>query len=219
VYSGPAGALVAAHGQAFIEMSTTGSDVLAELQPRVAATGSTLVDAPIVGAPPALQAGRAAILVGGSAPDVERVRPVLSLFGEVRHVGPLGSGARLKLVNNSMFGAISTAAAEMQVAGELAGLDPDHVFWVLARQAPALEMRRAGYLQSQHQPTLFALRDLRKDLDLALDLFHRSDARAPVTEVVRGVVDEASEDAGDLDITAVITRYRPAEAAHRNGRR
>lgn len=212
VYGGPAGALAAAHGQAFIEMSTTGPDVVAELQPQVAATGSTLVDAPIVGAPPALAAGRAAIVVGGTEADVERVRPVLSLLGEVRHVGPLGSGARLKLVNNSMFGAISTAAAELQVAGELAGLDPDQVFWVLARQAPALELRRAGYLQGQHEPTLFAVRDLRKDLDLAIDLFHRTDARAPVTEVVRGVVDEASADAGDLDITAVITRYRPQPA-------
>jgi 3-hydroxyisobutyrate dehydrogenase-like beta-hydroxyacid dehydrogenase len=131
----------------------------------------------------------------------------------VRHVGSLGSGARLKLVANSMLGTVTVAAAELQTAGEAAGLDAEEVFWVLARLAPSLEMRRAGYLDDQHEPTLFAVRDLRKDLDLALDLFHSLAARAPLTALVRELVGEAAADAADLDITAVIRRYRPVTAA------
>jgi 3-hydroxyisobutyrate dehydrogenase-like beta-hydroxyacid dehydrogenase len=215
VYRGPAGTLAAAHGQTFVEMSTSGPDVLAELEPQVGATGSRLVDAPIVGAPPLVLSGHAAILVGGADADVERVRAVLGLFGEVRHVGPLGSGARLKLVANSMLGTVTTAAAELQTAGEAAGLDAEQVFWVLARLAPSLEMRRAGYLHDQHEPTLFALRDLRKDLHLAIDLFHRSAAETPLTELVRDLVDEAPANGANQDITAVIARYRPAVAPHR----
>ena len=207
---GPSGALEAAHGQLFVEMSTSGPDVPAELAPRVAATGSALIDAPLVGAPPAVMRGAAAVLVGGAPVDVERVRAVLSQFGEVRHVGPLGSGARLKLVNNSMLGAVTTAAAEMQTAGEAAGLDGEDVFWVLARMVPGLELRRAGFIDRRHEPTLFAVRDLRKDLDLALDLYHRTSSPAPVTALVGELVGEAAIDAADLDISAVIARYRTA---------
>jgi 3-hydroxyisobutyrate dehydrogenase-like beta-hydroxyacid dehydrogenase len=208
-YGGPAGALAAASGQVFVEMSTSGPEVLGEFEPQLGATGSTLIDAPIVGAPTLVLRGEAAILVGGAPADVERARPVLELLGEVRHVGSLGSGARLKLVANSMLGAVTTAAAELQTAGEAAGLDRKEVFWVLARLAPSLEMRRAGYLDRQHEPTLFAVRDLCKDLDLALELFHRSTAQVPLTALVRELVGEAAADVPDLDITAVITRYRP----------
>jgi len=217
-YLGPDGAIAAAAGQLFVEMSTAGPDVLAEIGPRLAATGSALIDAPLSGAPPAVLRGAAALLVGGDAGDVERARPVLERFGEVRHAGPLGSGARLKLVANSMLGAVTTAAAELQVAGEAAGLDAGDVFWILARMVPALEMRRAGYVEGRHEPTLFALRDLRKDLDLALDLYRRSDADVPVTALVRGLVDDAMSTGADLDITAVITRYRePVGAGARPG--
>jgi len=119
----------------------------------------------------------------------------------------------LKLVANSMLGIVTTAAAELQTAGMDSGLDAAEVFWVLARFAPSLEMRRAGYLEGRHEPTLFALRDLLKDLDLALGLFHRSSAHAPLTALVRELVGEADATAADLDITAIMTRYQAHAAA------
>jgi 3-hydroxyisobutyrate dehydrogenase-like beta-hydroxyacid dehydrogenase len=210
--AGPDGALTAAHGQLFIEMSTSGPAVLEELAARLHASGSALIDAPIMGAPTVVLRGAAAILAGGAPDDVARARPVLELLGEVRHIGPLGSGARLKLVANSMLGVAATAAAELQAAGEAAGLDGEQVFWVLARLVPALEMRRAGYLQRRHQPTLFAVRDLLKDLNLALELFDQSGAETPLTSRARTVVAETAVQVPDLDITAVITRYPPAPA-------
>jgi 3-hydroxyisobutyrate dehydrogenase-like beta-hydroxyacid dehydrogenase len=190
-------------------MSTSGPAVVEELAAQLHASGSALIDAPIMGAPTVVLRGAAAILAGGAPDDIAQARPVLELLGEVRHVGPLGSGARLKLVANSMLAVVTSAAAELQVAGEAAGLDPEEVFWVLARLAPALEMRRAGYLQRRHQPTLFAVRDLLKDLDLALELFDQSGVEAPLTSRARTVVAETAVQVPDLDITAVITRYTP----------
>src|SRR5258705_1314058 len=52
-FGGPSGALAAARGQLFVEMSTAGPHLVEELAPRVPRTGSTLRDAPIIGAPPA----------------------------------------------------------------------------------------------------------------------------------------------------------------------
>jgi 3-hydroxyisobutyrate dehydrogenase-like beta-hydroxyacid dehydrogenase len=186
--------------------------VVEELAEQLHASGSALIDAPIMGAPTLVLRGAAAILVGGAPDDIARARPVLELFGEVRHVGPLGSGARLKLVANSMLAVVTSAAAELQVAGEAAGLDGKEVFWALARLAPVLETRRAGYLERRHQPTLFAVRDLLKDLDMARELFGQSGAQTPLSARARTIVEEAAVEGADLDITAVITRYPPPPA-------
>jgi 3-hydroxyisobutyrate dehydrogenase-like beta-hydroxyacid dehydrogenase len=110
-----------------------------------------------------------------------------------------------------MLADVILAAAELQVAGERAGLDPEDVFWVLARFAPALEARRAGYLEGRHAPPQFALRDLRKDLDLALSLFGRTNAPTPLTHASRELVTAASNVTPDLDISAVVLPYRQAD--------
>jgi 3-hydroxyisobutyrate dehydrogenase-like beta-hydroxyacid dehydrogenase len=206
-FGGPTGALAGARGQAFVEMSTAGPDVVEELAPLVARAGSTLVDAPVIGAPPAVLKGAELVIAGGERADVERVRPVLELLGELRHVGPLGSGARLKLVANSMLGALVLVAAELETAGKRAGLDPGATFDLITRFVPSLAIRRAGYLEDRHQPTMFALRDLRKDLDLALGVFHRVDAHVPITALAREWIGEAAAADGDLDISAVTRRY------------
>jgi 3-hydroxyisobutyrate dehydrogenase-like beta-hydroxyacid dehydrogenase len=206
-FAGPTGALINAFGQTFIEMSTAGPDVLDELAPLVARTGSKIVDAPLIGPPPAVLSGAALVIAGGTPDAVERVRPILEGFGELRHVGPFGSGARLKLVANSMLGALSLVAAELETAAITAGLDPGTTFDVLARFVPSLAVRRAGYLQDKHEPTMFALRDLQKDLHLALNLFHRAEAHVPLTALVREWIDEAATVDADLDISAVVRRY------------
>ncbi len=212
-FGGPAGALAGAYGQSFVEMSTAGPGVLEELAPLVAKTGSTLVDAPVIGAPLNVLKGVELVIAGGERADVERVRPVLERLGELRHVGPFGSGARLKLVANSMLGALVLVAAELETAAKAIGLDPVVTFDVLARFVPSLAMRRAGYIEDRHEPTMFALRDLRKDLDLALSAFHGVDAHVPITALVREWIDEAAAVDADLDISAVIRRYAQRSGA------
>jgi 3-hydroxyisobutyrate dehydrogenase/2-hydroxy-3-oxopropionate reductase len=211
-YLGPDGAVTEAAGKLFIEMSTAGPDLPPSLAPDIDGADGRLVDAPILGAPPLMRAGQAAILVGGDPYAVGLADPVLSVLGTVRHVGPLGSGARLKLVANSMLADVILAAAELQVAGERAGLQSDDVFWVLERMAPSLAARRTGIIEDHHMPALFALRDLRKDLDLAVELFGRSGAESPLTLEARDLVAAAVGKYGDQDITAVERPYR--DVAH-----
>jgi len=210
-FLGPGGALNAGNGKRFVEMSTAGPDLVASLAAHVSAAGGTLIDAPIVGAPTAVRAGEAAILVSGLTEDIVAADAVLSALGTVRPVGSLGSAARLKLVANSMLADVILAAAELQAAGEGSGLDPDDVFWVLQRLVPSLEARRAGLVERRYAPPLFALRDLRKDVDLALGLFSRSSASTPLTRSASELVDAAAASTPDLDIAAVARPYRQAE--------
>lgn len=209
VYEGPSGVLAAAHGQVCVDMSTAGPDVLGELRPQVEQTTSALVDAPIIGSPASVRSGDAIVVAGGSDPAVAAAQPVLEAVGRMRHAGPAGAGARLKLVANSMLGAVTAAVAELQVAGETAGLDGAVVFDTLVHYAPLLEPRRAWYVGTADPPLLFSLHDIRKDMDLALAMFHGAQTTVPVTASVREVFGEAAARGyADSDIAAVAQHYR-----------
>jgi 3-hydroxyisobutyrate dehydrogenase-like beta-hydroxyacid dehydrogenase len=204
VYLGRDGIIEHAAGQLLVEMSTGGPDVIEELGQQARARGVRLLEAPVLGSVPAVETGTLAVLVGGSPSDLEQARPGLERLGEVHYVGPLGSAARLKLVANSMLGIISAAAAELLAAGTAAGLEREQVFWALARYAPLLKAREAGFLRDQHQPTMFAVRDLVKDLDLALDLYRRAQMPVPLTHKTRELFAEVLPGSSDLDISAIV---------------
>ena len=209
VYRGPDGAAQGASGQLFVDVSTTGPDVVFEMDPVLREHGSPLVDAPVLGTVTAVESGSLVVLVGGAEPDVVRARPVLEALGEMHHVGGLGSGARLKLVANSMLGLLSVGGAELLAAGERSGLDREAVFSILARYAPNLESRRKGYVEGRHSPPMFAIRDMLKDLDLGLCLFQRGGAPVPLTALVRELVAETAQADASLDLSAIATRYAP----------
>ena len=207
VHLGPNGVFREAAGKTVIEMSTAGPEIVDELDREAQLKGVRLVEAPVVGSVPAVEKGTLLVLIGGRREDLDVVQPVLSHLGEVHYAGPMGSGSRLKLVANSMLGIISAGAAELIAAGKAAGLEGEEVFWILSRFAPALRLREAGFLRDQHEPTMFAVRDLAKDLGLALDLYARAQAAAPVTSVTRDLFRETERQFADLDISAIVRRY------------
>ena len=101
---------------------TTGSPRTAEaLAERGLGGGVAVVDAPVSGGPHDIAAGTVTLFVGGDDGAVERARPVLSSYGDpVLHVGPLGTGQLVKLVNNTLFAAqIGIVAEGVRLAARL----------------------------------------------------------------------------------------------------
>ena len=170
-YLGPDGALEAEGPRIFVDSSTVDPKTHQALARVVEHRGSSFIEAPVVGSIPAVEAGKLLIMVGGERATFERLRVVLQALGDARYIGPVGSAARLKLVANSMLGIISAAAGELYNAGLRAGLDRERVWEVLTRLAPYLDARRAGYLDGRHDPVMFRLADMVKDLDLALEVY------------------------------------------------
>ena len=112
------GLLAAMPSGSALVLHTTGSprtaEAIAAEAPHVA-----VVDAPVSGGPHDIAAGRIALFVGGDDDAVAGVRPVLSAYGDpVLHVGPLGSGQKVKLVNNMLF------AAQLGLLAEASGSPP-----------------------------------------------------------------------------------------------
>jgi 3-hydroxyisobutyrate dehydrogenase-like beta-hydroxyacid dehydrogenase len=206
-YLGDGGAAKAAKRQVFVEMSTAGPGVANDIVPVIERAGAQYVEAPVMGTISAVEAGTLVVLAAGSKAAIERARPVLEALGEVRQVGDLGSAASLKLVSNSMVAGVSALAAELQAAGTAAGLNAEDVFWVLARTAPPLNVRKAGFVEHRYKPVTFALRDALKDLSMATNLYKRLGAMTPITRTTEELYERASKTAGDLDISAISTLY------------
>ena len=89
-------------GSALVVHTTVNPASMEEIAAR--ARGVDVVDAPISGGPADVAARRLTLFVGGSAGAVTRVRPFLECYGDpVLHVGPLGAGQKVKLINNALF--------------------------------------------------------------------------------------------------------------------
>lgn len=107
----------------FVDASTSDPASFQALAARIGGVQARMVDGPILGRPD--RVGAWTIPLGGDAIAVAQARPVLErLAARVEHVGPLGSGHAIKLLNNLMFGAINVITAEAIGACSYVGVDP-----------------------------------------------------------------------------------------------
>ncbi|MBV9182386.1 MAG: NAD(P)-dependent oxidoreductase, partial [Acidobacteria bacterium] len=127
IWLGQDGALAAAApGSLLIESSTLTVGWVRELASAAAGHGMDFLDAPVTGSKPHAFSGELRFLVGGSGQALERARPLLSVLGqEIVHLGPSGSGALMKLVNNFLAAVHAVSFAEALSLIKAGGLDPD----------------------------------------------------------------------------------------------
>ncbi|WP_066898511.1 NAD(P)-dependent oxidoreductase [Mycolicibacterium houstonense] len=106
-------------------LHTTGSPRTAEaLAQRAAARDIAVIDAPVSGGPHDIAAGSVTVFVGGDESAVSRARDVMQCYADpVLHVGPVGAGQRVKLVNNALFAAQIGVVAEGVRLGDRLGID------------------------------------------------------------------------------------------------
>jgi 3-hydroxyisobutyrate dehydrogenase/2-hydroxy-3-oxopropionate reductase len=215
-YTGDAGLVAGlAPGSIVADTSTVDPETLRELGPLVAAGGATLVDVPVSGSVATVLAGELLVMAGGDAGAVDRVCPVLAAFTRrVLHLGPLGSGATMKLVVNSVVHALDVAIAEALVLAERAGIDRPLAYEVFASSAvaaPFVLYKRQAFEDPEHTPVAFALDLVAKDLDLAQGLADRVGADIPQLTANRAVVQRALDlGLGGADLSAVAEVYRRA---------
>lgn len=213
-YGGPDG-LVAGLGarQVVADTSTVDPDTLRSLESAVAAAGAALLDTPVSGSVSTVEAGALLVMAGGDAAALQRARPALdAIASRVVHLGPLGSGATMKLVVNAMVHALNGALAEALVLAEKAGLDRAAAYDVIAASAvgaPFVAYKRESYLRPEEAPVAFALDLVAKDLALADTLATRVGSPMPQLAANREVVRQAlAAGLGDADLSALAILLR-----------
>ena len=119
-------------GHVVISMSTIDPLVARRLADRLATQGVAMLDAPVSGGTERAASGELSIIVGGAPETVAACQDLFRAMGaRVFHVGGLGQGLAMKLVNNMLVQVNTVAVAEALVLGVKAGLDPHAIYEVV----------------------------------------------------------------------------------------
>ena len=198
-------------GKVLLDLSTTEIETTKRVAAALAAaTAMSFVDAPVSGGPGAAASGTLAIMAGGDAEVVARIKPMLDQLGHATHVGPVGSGQAAKLVNQTLVLANYCVIAEALRLAQAYGVDP--------RRLP--EALAPGHAGSNLLPVLFErmvagdfsprgyARQVLKDLEMLREAAGARGLSMPMTAqaltLFRLLIAQGK---GELDGSAILTLY------------
>jgi 2-hydroxy-3-oxopropionate reductase len=209
VVTGEGGVLDCISGEAvIIDFSTISPDTAAEVARAAASRGVTMLDAPVSGGEQGAIDGTLAIMVGGDAATIERVRPVLDAVGTtIVHVGPSGSGQTVKAANQLIVAGNIQLVAEAIVLLTKRGVDPRAGLEVIkSGLAGSTVLARKGDSMLAHQfAPGFRLQLHSKDLGIALASAREVGAVLPLTSAVAQLVTAmVARGDGGLDHSALL---------------
>jgi 3-hydroxyisobutyrate dehydrogenase-like beta-hydroxyacid dehydrogenase len=203
-----------AEGSMLVDMSTVGPDAVRSIGERLP-RGVELMDAPVLGSIPQATEGTLKVFAGGPPEAYRRMRPVFEALGTPLHVGPLGSGAAMKLVVNSTLGPVMAAIGEAMALSDSLGLDQGMVLDVLSGSAigVSVKSKRARIESGTYEPN-FKLDLALKDSSLITEAAHDRGVALRVATAVRDLLAMASEAGlGGLDYSALVAHLRGRPAA------
>jgi 3-hydroxyisobutyrate dehydrogenase len=220
VWTGERGALEgAAAGSLLIECSTLSPAWVIELAGMAAHRGCAFVDAPVTGSRPQAAAGELLFLVGGDRAALDRARPVLEpMARDIVHMGPVASGARMKLVNNFVAAVQAVALGEALAFSEACGLDRDAAMGVLMNGAPGSPLVKTvgARMMARDYSVNFTLSLMRKDVGYAIDEARRCGVTLRTAATAAEAFDAAiGQGLGTSDFAAVAESV-PRGAARRS---
>ena len=209
IWTGDDGALASAKAGAIaIECSTISPQWVLELAQLVAARGGSFLDAPVTGSKAHAANGELMFLVGGDKAVLDRARSVLAPMSRgAMHLGAIGSGARMKLVNNFVCGVQAAALAEGLAFAEACGLEPATAMDVLANGAPGSPLVKAvsARMIARDYDVQFMLTLMRKDLTYAAAEAERHGIPLRTAAVAKDLFDAAIQAGwGQSDFSAVV---------------
>jgi 3-hydroxyisobutyrate dehydrogenase-like beta-hydroxyacid dehydrogenase len=200
-----------ARGTLVIDMSTISPIASQRFAESLAQHGVGFVDAPVSGGPARAKEGTLTIMAGGSPVDFERALPVLKAMGTPYHLGDVGMGETVKLVNQIIIANVMIANAEALVFAKKAGANIDAVRKVIATATGS------NYVLDQWLPKTwfsgsfeggFAMDLLRKDIAAALDAARAMGLPMPSTGLsYQQYTAQSSEGDGALDYSAIAKWY------------
>ena len=172
VASGPDGVLAGLTAdKVWIDMSTVSPRVSREVAQRVREHGANMLDSPVSGSVPQVQAGTLTIMVGGDEQAYARVEPILRELGTPTHIGENGQGLVLKLAINISLAVQMLAFSEGLVLAERSGIDRKLAVDVMTQSpigSPMLKAR-ADLILDLPDEAWFDVSLMQKDVALALD--------------------------------------------------
>ena len=201
----------AAPGTLFVDMSTIAPADARAIGQDLHDLGHAFVDAPVTGSSPRAEDGTLTIMAGGDDADVARAQPAFAAMGQtIVHVGALGHGQIIKLINNAVAAANAATLAQALVVGAGTGVDLDALTQILAAGSgnstmvglKSLPMRQHDYA------TLFKTEHMLKDVRLCLEEAQAAGVPFPAANAARdALVAAVGRGFADQDFAAIVEAY------------
>jgi 3-hydroxyisobutyrate dehydrogenase len=212
-WDGERGALAGVRrGSVVVECSTVTVSRVRELADAAARAGCTFVDAPVTGSKMQAAGGELLFLVGADDVALARIRPALEAMGKtILHLGPVGSGALVKLINNFLCGVQAASLAEAIAVIERSTLERDRAVQAIVNGSPGSPVMKtlAGRILANDFSPNFYLHLLVKDMGYAIaEGQSRGVPMATAStalDVLRGAMAHGD---GDRDMAAVVQQFR-----------
>ncbi|TLX53914.1 NAD(P)-dependent oxidoreductase [Stutzerimonas nosocomialis] len=215
VVFGPGGVAEAGRsGQLLVDHSSLEPGATREMAGQLEARcGMRWVDAPVSGGTAGAEAGTLAIMAGGLADDVERVRPVLMQLGQrLTHMGPVGSGQVSKACNQMLVACNALVIAEVVALAERAGVDAGKLAPALAggfADSKPLQILAPQMASSTFEPIKWHVRTLVKDIETAVRLCAEQGTAAPMSAMAAQLLRlHGSRGNLDHDPATLVQLYR-----------
>jgi 3-hydroxyisobutyrate dehydrogenase-like beta-hydroxyacid dehydrogenase len=155
-------------GLIVIDTTTADPNSTLRLGKLLAARDIRLVDAPLARTPKEAEEGRLNVMVGADPDLFHEIRPVLETFAEnIFHIGPLGTGHKIKLINNFIALGNASIVAEAVTAARKVGIDLDALYKLISAggaNSNIFQMVMPWVLNGDLSRMQFAIRNAQKDL-------------------------------------------------------
>jgi 3-hydroxyisobutyrate dehydrogenase len=200
-------ASVPGSGKLVVDFSSIHPDAARDIATRLkTANGMRWIDAPVSGGSKGAEEGTLAVMAGGDAADIERVRPyVLAMARRLTHMGPTGAGQTTKLCNQIIVGCAMAVLAEATRLASNAGIDagklPEALAGGFADSIP-LQLFVPRMVQGIHSPPLGHIATILKDLDTVADVAQATSTPVPMASLA-GQIFRLGKAARGADVDAL----------------
>ena len=192
---------VVKRGAVIVDCSTSDPVVTTRLAERLAARGVDYCDAPVGGTPDQAEAGQLQAMVGANPEVFSRLQPVLETWtARIVHVGRVGDGHRMKLLNNFIALGYGALYAEALAVARKSGLTVQQVDQVIrgGRMDCGFYRTFMGYaLEGNHEAHKFTLQNAYKDMRYVGAMADAAGCANPLTSAIKNSYAMAVGTGGD----------------------
>lgn len=217
VATGEDGIAAGAHpGLVYLDFSTVDPTTSRAVGAELAKHGVRMLDCPVGRGVPEAEAGTVTFMVGGDAATLEEVRPVLeAMSSEIMHIGDLGAGTTIKLVNNYLAAGMVAIIAEAISFGIKSGVSLEQIIALSDKTGTSNKVLNTvlprKVFKADYTPG-FASRLAAKDHRLAMSLAHDLDIDLPVGKVILDILQACESEFRDEDFMGSIMRLAERES-------
>ncbi len=209
VATGEGGVIHGKKVKRYVDLSTTGSRVAADIFAALAKKNIVQIDSPVSGGVGGAKKGTLAVMVSGPPAEIAVVKDALSVLGKVFVIGEKpGMAQTMKLANNFLSATAMAATSEAVAMGVKAGLDPAVMIDVInagSGRNTASDNKFPKAILPRTFDYGFATALMLKDVRLCVE---ESKSLDTPNHVMSAVLDQweltNTEFGGDTDFTAIV---------------